>query len=246
MRRFHSLIAFSVFAMSLLPWCELQADTQGIHVALKIVNDLYFYKNHQALVVGINDYEKWPRLPYAVSDARETAQQKPPVQTAYRKASTSVSQPQTPGIAVENQASSKASVKTTRTELPKQQETASLHVPEVKPDRGLGALMVTGNVPDARVCIDRKEVSFWALPEEAWMYRGTAPFETHELAQGRHEVRVHQDGYLEEVKIVHINAGETLKLKAMLFESLSMIGDEVMIWAAPEAPPSAFHTGFGG
>jgi len=239
-------MAFSVFAMSLLPWCELQADTQCIHVALKIGNDLYFYKNHQALVVGINGYEKWFGLPHAVSDAREAAQQKPPVQTAYRKASTSVSKPQPPGTAADNQRFSKASVKTTGTEPPKPQDVAGPHVPEVRPDKGLGALMVTGNVPDARVCIDRKEVSFWVLPGEAWMYRRTAPFETHELAQGRHEVRVHQDGYLEEVKIVHINAGETLKLKAMLFKSLSMIGDELMIWAAPEAPPSAFRTGFGG
>jgi uncharacterized caspase-like protein len=51
----------------------LFASSRGIRVTAKEGQSLYFYKDYHALVVGISDYEKWPRLPNAVSDAKEVA-----------------------------------------------------------------------------------------------------------------------------------------------------------------------------
>ena len=47
--------------------------TRGIRVTAKKGQSLYLYKSYHALVVGIGDYEKWPRLPNAVNDAKEVA-----------------------------------------------------------------------------------------------------------------------------------------------------------------------------
>ena len=49
------------------------AATRGIRIVAKTGQSLYLYKNYHALVVGVSDYEKWPRLPNAVNDAKEVA-----------------------------------------------------------------------------------------------------------------------------------------------------------------------------
>ena len=49
------------------------AVTRGIRVIAKTGQSLYLYKNYYALVVGVSNYEKWPRLPNAVNDAKEVA-----------------------------------------------------------------------------------------------------------------------------------------------------------------------------
>ena len=46
---------------------------RGISVTAKKGQNLYLYKDYQALVVGISDYEKWPDLPSAAKDAEEVA-----------------------------------------------------------------------------------------------------------------------------------------------------------------------------
>ena len=112
-------------------------------------------------------------------------------------------------------------------EVPQREEKiASLHVPKAKPGRDLTSLIVTSNVKDAKIYIDKKEVSFWTSPDEAWIYRGTAPFKTRKIGPGRHLIRVHEEGYIEEVKIVNISPGETLELDVTLFKSLSETGEE--------------------
>ena len=49
------------------------ATTRGISVTAKEGKSLYLYKDYHAVVVGVSNYEKWPKLPNAVSDAQEVA-----------------------------------------------------------------------------------------------------------------------------------------------------------------------------
>jgi hypothetical protein len=53
---------------------HLSAATRGISVVSKHGQTLYLYKDYQALVIGVSDYERWPKLPNAVSDAIEIAE----------------------------------------------------------------------------------------------------------------------------------------------------------------------------
>ena len=48
----------------------------GITVISKQGNSLYLYKDYHALVIGISNYEHWPKLPYAVEDAKQIAERK--------------------------------------------------------------------------------------------------------------------------------------------------------------------------
>jgi len=43
----------------------------GITITSKEGNSLYLYEDYHALVIGISNYEHWPKLPYAVEDAKE-------------------------------------------------------------------------------------------------------------------------------------------------------------------------------
>jgi hypothetical protein len=61
------LFVFFVFPISSL------SSTRGIKVTSKHGESLYLYKDYYALVVGVGNYERWPRLPHAVDDAREVA-----------------------------------------------------------------------------------------------------------------------------------------------------------------------------
>jgi hypothetical protein len=49
------------------------AAMRGISVVSKQGQALNLYGDYHALVVGISDYEKWPKLPNAVNDAKEVA-----------------------------------------------------------------------------------------------------------------------------------------------------------------------------
>jgi hypothetical protein len=69
------LTIFLFFALLLLP-TFLFADTRGIkgiRVSLKERESLYLYKDYHALVIGVGNYENWPKLPNAVNDATEIA-----------------------------------------------------------------------------------------------------------------------------------------------------------------------------
>jgi uncharacterized caspase-like protein len=47
--------------------------TRGIKVTDTHGENLYLYKDYHAVIVGISNYEWWPKLPYAVNDAKEVA-----------------------------------------------------------------------------------------------------------------------------------------------------------------------------
>ncbi|MEE9611094.1 MAG: caspase family protein [Desulfatiglandales bacterium] len=61
-------IAFLVF-----PNFSLPTNTRGLRVTTMPGLSTYLYKDYHALVIGISNYEKWPKLPNAVKDAREVA-----------------------------------------------------------------------------------------------------------------------------------------------------------------------------
>ena len=73
MRKFFRFLLFSfLIAFLIFPALSFSA-TRGIRVTAKEGQSLYFYKDYHALVVGISNYEKWPKLPNAVNDAKEIA-----------------------------------------------------------------------------------------------------------------------------------------------------------------------------
>jgi hypothetical protein len=51
----------------------LFAASRGVQVVSKKGQSLYLYKDYQAVVIGVSDYEHWPKLPNAVKDAQEVA-----------------------------------------------------------------------------------------------------------------------------------------------------------------------------
>jgi uncharacterized caspase-like protein len=66
------IIILFLFGLSLIS-SHLFATTRGIKVTAKQGQSLYLYKDYHAMVVGISNYEKWPKLPNAVNDAKEIA-----------------------------------------------------------------------------------------------------------------------------------------------------------------------------
>jgi uncharacterized caspase-like protein len=52
----------------------LLATSRGISIVSQKGKTYHLYKDYQALVVGVSDYEKWPDLPNAVKDAQEVAE----------------------------------------------------------------------------------------------------------------------------------------------------------------------------
>jgi hypothetical protein len=76
MRRLSSFLSLPFFFILLaFPALTFPADRGigGIRLSLKQGQSLYLYKDYHALVIGISDYEKWPKLPNAVLDAKEVA-----------------------------------------------------------------------------------------------------------------------------------------------------------------------------
>jgi len=61
------LFVFSLYTTSSF------STTRGIRVTSKEGQSLYLYKSYHALVVGVSNYERWPKLPNAVNDAKEVA-----------------------------------------------------------------------------------------------------------------------------------------------------------------------------
>ena len=72
MKKISFFIILSLLGLSLIS-SHLFAATRGIRVIAKTGQSLYLYKNYHALVVGVSNYEKWPKLPNAVNDAKEVA-----------------------------------------------------------------------------------------------------------------------------------------------------------------------------
>lgn len=49
------------------------AQTRGISVTDKQGKPINLYRDYHAMVIGISNYEKWPKLPNAVNDAKEVS-----------------------------------------------------------------------------------------------------------------------------------------------------------------------------
>lgn len=73
MKKIRFFIILSISVIFLITPGTLLAATRGISVVSKQGQSLYLYKDCRALVIGVNNYERWPKLPNAVSDAKEVA-----------------------------------------------------------------------------------------------------------------------------------------------------------------------------
>jgi len=204
---------------------ERLADTRIKEYEAKLSNSKERTKQEAEKRKALEEELKRVRLEKEKAARQKLALQTPPKERP-ETISKPLPQPQAQKAIVEKGTFPKTPLEIPVTKANRQQEVASLHVPEVKPEKDLTTLIVTSNVRDAKIYIDKKEVSFWASPDEAWIYCGTAPFKTQEISPGRHEIRVHEKGYEEEVKIVEISPGETVELDVTLFKVLSETGDE--------------------
>jgi len=72
MKKISLIIILSLLGLPLIS-SHLFATTRGIRVTAKTGQSLYLYKSYHAMVVGVSNYEKWPKLPNAVNDAKEVA-----------------------------------------------------------------------------------------------------------------------------------------------------------------------------
>ena len=69
------MVALSVLCLLTLPPSAASTQTRGIGgvVRFKDGGSIKLYDDYQALVIGVGDYEHWPKLPGAVQDAKEVA-----------------------------------------------------------------------------------------------------------------------------------------------------------------------------
>ncbi len=72
MKRLFRFLAISIIFFFILPAISFSI-TRGIKVTDKRGENLYLYEDYHALIVGISDYERWPKLPNAANDAKEVA-----------------------------------------------------------------------------------------------------------------------------------------------------------------------------
>ena len=67
------IIILCALIVSVFFTVNLSAKQRGIRIVAKSGESVYLYKNYHALVIGVSDYQKWPKLPNALSDAKEVA-----------------------------------------------------------------------------------------------------------------------------------------------------------------------------
>lgn len=72
MKSLFRFLSVAILSFFILPALSFPA-TRGIKVTDKHGQSLYLYKDYHALIVGISDYEWWPKLPNAADDAKEVA-----------------------------------------------------------------------------------------------------------------------------------------------------------------------------
>jgi hypothetical protein len=73
MRRLFIYFILSFLVAALIVSSPVFATSRGIRVVSKKGQALYLYKDYYAVVIGVSEYEHWPRLPNAVKDAEEVA-----------------------------------------------------------------------------------------------------------------------------------------------------------------------------
>ena len=72
MKRLFCFLSVAILSFFILPAISFPT-TRGIKVTDKHGEKLYLYKDYHALIVGISNYERWPKLPNAANDAKEVA-----------------------------------------------------------------------------------------------------------------------------------------------------------------------------
>jgi len=72
MKRLFCFLSVAILSFFMLPAISF-STARGIRVTDKYGEDLYLYKDYHALIVGISNYEWWPKLPNAANDAVEVA-----------------------------------------------------------------------------------------------------------------------------------------------------------------------------
>jgi len=75
-----------------------------------------------------------------------------------------------------------------------------------------GTLIVRSDIRDAVILIHRKDVPSGPTPEDARIYFGKAPFESHNMVPGKYEIRVNGRDSLESIKTVDVRSGQLLIL----------------------------------
>ena len=68
------LILLYLLLLSLSPILYASTLSRGIHAVSKQGKQIYLYENYHALVIGISNYDWWPKLPYATRDAKQVAE----------------------------------------------------------------------------------------------------------------------------------------------------------------------------
>jgi uncharacterized caspase-like protein len=71
---YRNLLIALLFLAFLSTASYLSATNRGIQVISKKGQPVYLYKDYHAVVIGVSDYEHWPKLPNAVKDAQEVAE----------------------------------------------------------------------------------------------------------------------------------------------------------------------------
>lgn len=78
MKRSFIFLSFAAFLLHLFLALEVAAVSRGIRMISVVGSErgkrIELYEDYYALVIGVSDYERWPRLPNAVNDAKEVAQ----------------------------------------------------------------------------------------------------------------------------------------------------------------------------
>jgi hypothetical protein len=70
----HGLILFFLFTIMVIPFHTPSAKGDLIKISTNQGKKIGLYKDYHALVVGVGNYEKWPRLQNAIDDAEEVAE----------------------------------------------------------------------------------------------------------------------------------------------------------------------------
>jgi hypothetical protein len=73
MKKLNGITLMALIMAILAPTGAVLAANRGINVVSRKGKSLSLYKDYHALVVGISNYERWPKLPNAVNDAKEVA-----------------------------------------------------------------------------------------------------------------------------------------------------------------------------
>ena len=68
------LITISLLIVFFFSPLSTSAALSGIHALSKQGKRIYLYEDYHAFVIGVGNYDRWPKLPYAPDDAKQVAE----------------------------------------------------------------------------------------------------------------------------------------------------------------------------